>query len=144
MDKKCEIFMTISRFRERHSYLIEQYQYIEMHLEGIYASICSKTFQSGLDDVEKTNLYKLLLEIERIEKERNQIILPEEDRIILKEIINRRNYWVHDCYIKILIDDKADRIKRQADIDDLENDIRSAESECQRLFELKRKYMKIS
>ncbi len=126
--------MTIKQFRERHSILIEHYQFIEMHLEGIYASICSKKFHEGLHDVEKTNLFRLLFNIEEIEKGENKSVIDSDDKELLRKILPRRNYWVHNCYTEPIFDRKTDDIKKQA-VDVLEEDIRDAEVLRQKLYE---------
>lgn len=131
--------MTINEFREKHSYLIEQYQYIEWNLEGIYAFICKKRFLEGLKDVERTNPYRLLVEIEKIEQETKCPVFTDGERQSLRTVIQRRNYWVHNCYIEILFERKTDNIKKQSDIDELINDIRATESLRQRIFEIKSK-----
>lgn len=131
--------MTIKQFRERHSYLIEQYQFVERELEGIYAKICPQGFCEGLHDVEKTNLNKLLMCIEEIERKSGRDILPESVRSDLRSLLPRRNFWVHDCYVKMQFDSKTDDIKKQSDVEDLENDVRVAETLRQRLFEIKTK-----
>ncbi len=48
--------MNIDKFRIMHSTIIEHYQFIEHHLEGIYATLCEKNFLLGLEDVEKSNI----------------------------------------------------------------------------------------
>ncbi len=133
--------MTIEQFRNKHSLLIEHYQYIEMHLEGIYASICAKEFQEGLNDVEKTNLYKLLVAVEDLEKQKNITVFTKEEKRMLREIFQRRNYWVHNCYTEMVFDRKTDDIKNQTDVDALEMDIQNAEAIRQRLYELKTEVM---
>ena len=49
--------MELDEFRIKHSLLIEQYQYIELHLEGIYACICKSGFFNGLEEVEKSRSF---------------------------------------------------------------------------------------
>ncbi len=127
--------MIIKQFRERHSLLLEHYQYIEMHLEGIYAALCNKNFHDGLQDVEKTNLFRLLVNIERIEKDTGRSVIASVDKMLLKRIIQRRNYWVHNCYTEPIFERKTDNIKDQV-VDVLEDDIRDAESLRQNLYEV--------
>ena len=110
--------MKIDQFRIWHSLLIEQYQFIEMHLEGISAFFCNEGFMKGLKDGEKANLRQLLVKIETIEKAEQYPILSAEERILLNHVIERRNYWVHDCYTEIIFDAKTDDLKNRKDIDD--------------------------
>ena len=134
--------MTIKSFRERHSYLIEQYQWIEWELETIYASIGHRNFHEGLHDVEKTNLNKLLTYIVETEKDTGREILTESEKAELRNLLPRRNYWVHNCYTEIRFDSKTEDISNQSDVDALENDIRIAEALKNRLFDIKRKVIK--
>lgn len=36
--------MTLDKFRVLHSTLVEHYQFVELHLEGIYAAVFRKSF----------------------------------------------------------------------------------------------------
>ena len=52
--------MVLKEFRINHSTLIEHYQFIEAHLEGIYAALSGKSFADGIREIEKdkrTELY---------------------------------------------------------------------------------------
>ena len=62
--------MNLEKFRMTHSLLIEHYQFIEAHLEGIYAAVCGKPLLEGLKDVEKDGLSGILGDILRVEREK--------------------------------------------------------------------------
>ena len=55
--------MDLREFRIHHSTLIEHYQFIEAHLEGIYATVSGKPFLDGIKEVEKGSLSSVLREI---------------------------------------------------------------------------------
>lgn len=129
--------MTQEQFRIKHSSLIEHYQYIEMHLEGICASLCRDGFIKGLQDVEKTNLHGLLVEIAKAERDENFQIFTDEEKARLKELVQQRNYWVHKCYYDIIFDRKTKDVKKRKYADMLNADIRNAEDMEERLFEIK-------
>ncbi len=131
--------MKLEQFRKRHSLLIEHYQYIEMHLEGIYAALSGKHFYQGLKEVERATLYRLLISIEEIEG--STPVFTDEQKEELKKLFGRRNFWVHECYTKMTFDHKTDDIKAQPDKDMFEEDIRKAELMRNSLFEIKRKLM---
>ena len=61
--------MTLEKFRILHSTLVEHYQFIEAHLEGIYAAVSGKTLLEGLKDVEKDSIHRILKAIKKAEKE---------------------------------------------------------------------------
>ena len=55
--------MVLKEFRIHHSTLIEHYQFIEAHLDGIYAAISGKPFLDGIKEVEKDSLSGVVREI---------------------------------------------------------------------------------
>ena len=100
--------MTLNEFRLFHSELIENYQFIEFNLEGIYAALSSKSFCEGLEDVEKTNLHNLRLLIAKMEKHIGEPVFTEEENIVLEKVIQERNFWVHNCYVDLTFGHKED------------------------------------
>ena len=70
-DKKGGGNMTLEKFRILHSTLIEHYQFIEAHLEGIYAALLDKPFGEGIREIERDSLSGVVREIREIEKEQN-------------------------------------------------------------------------
>lgn len=97
----------MDKFRILHSMTIEHYQFIEFHLEGIYALMCGKCFSAGLEDVEHDAIGRLLAQIKHIEKETQIEILPKPMYERLKQIRVRRNFWCHNCYIDMRFDQKT-------------------------------------
>ncbi len=126
--------MTLETFRERHSLLIEHYQFIEFHLEGIYAFLNDKGFFDGIKVVEKTNLQKLFDMVQVTTRKNNLQLFSEEDMTAIQNAIQRRNYWVHECYTVICTDGRS--IKKQSDVDLLEKDIREACRIREMLYEI--------
>lgn len=126
--------MTLEGFRIKHSTLIEHYQYIEMHLEGIYAALSGKGLIDGLQDVEKDAITRIINLIKSLDP--NDAVLTEEDQTRLSAIVARRNYYVHDCYTKMVFDRHTDapdnKYSRQ-----LIDDIREANQMREYLFEKK-------
>lgn len=117
--------MKLQEFRLLHSELVENYQYIEFHIEGIYAKLCGKDFYSGLCDVNKTNLHALIAMTRKAEYERGLTVLEGEYEK-LNDICLRRNFWIHNCYIDLLYDEKRDCFKKQTDIEKMYEDLRNA------------------
>lgn len=132
--------MTLEKFRLTHSELIEHYQFIEHNLEGIYAIICKKDFISGLEDVEKSNIGRIVNEIMRIEKEENLSIIPQEIYEQIGNAIERRNFWCHNCYVDMTFK-LSGELKKQEDINRLISDMRDAEELRKILFEIKSKIL---
>lgn len=128
--------MTLEKFRIIHSTLIEQYQYIEFNLEGIYAAVSGKDFVSGLEDVETSNIGKLILEIKKIEAQDNTTIISVELYNRIEQARIRRNFWCHNCYVDMLFNGKGDP-KKEEDIRTLMNDLREAEDLRNVLQEIK-------
>ena len=129
--------MTLEKFRIQHSMLIEHYQYIEAHLEGIYAAISGKPLLDGLSDVEKDNLHHILKEIKHIEKQNNISILTNDEYTSLQQIIARRNFWCHNCYYDIVFDRKKGGPKKFEDIKIMNRDLMEAEVWREKLYDMK-------
>lgn len=129
--------MTNQEFRLAYSEIMEHYQFIEEHLERIYASLTddSRFYFEGFQDVEKTNLRRLITEIQKLEDTRGEKVLADE---LIKEIENickRRNFWAHECFTKLLFRANGN-VKRESDVEMMRNDIKTAYDMRNRLFEL--------
>lgn len=129
--------MKLEEFRIKHSALIEQYQFIELHLEGIYAAVSGKDFISALDDVELSNIGKLVFEIQKIENQTNISVIPIEVYNRIDESRLRRNYWCHNCFVDMAFKPNGDP-QKEKDISTLKRDLREAEELREILFEIKR------
>ena len=137
-DKKvARASMTLERFRIYHSLLIEHYQYIESHLEGIYACISGKGFFESLRDVSRDSIGRLVAEIKDIDKYRK--ILSEEKYEELAGLCQRRNFWCHDCYYDMCF--VSGGVKKQEDALKLVKDLQTAEELRAFLFERQRELM---
>lgn len=130
--------MTLQDFRINHSKLIEQYQYIESRLEGIYSRICADTFMGGLKEVETDTIRRLINRITRYENETKTAILPQGIRQRLETIIEARNFYVHNCYWEMAVTRKnrVEVIKHDAVAHKLLNALRQAEELHEDLFNL--------
>ena len=118
--------MTLEEFRLIHSELIENYQFIEFHLEGLYGLICEDGFFNGIDEVEKYSLTRLISEFETLDKEREKPLLSEQIYSRLYELCDRRNVWVHECYTSMCFDPKTGGLKKEADRQALLKDFRES------------------
>ena len=128
--------MNLEQFRIQHSTLIEHYQFIEAHLEGIYAALSGKSLLDGLADVENDNMNRILNEIKKIEDQNNISVLTKDDLISLREVIARRNFWCHNCYYDLVFDKKTGGLKKFKDIQIMNNDLMEAEKWRQKLYDL--------
>lgn len=90
--------MTIEEYRIRHSMLIEQYQWIEFDLEGLFAFICGEPFHEAIQEIEKDSIGGVVREIKKIEEERNIVVFFDSEYEELDQIRQRRNFWSHACY----------------------------------------------
>lgn len=85
---------------------MEQYQFIERELEGIYAALSGKHFYFGLKDVETFSISKVIRMIQEQEKINHIRVISDAEYEGLKSICQRRNFWTHNCYTEMVFDRK--------------------------------------
>jgi len=93
--------VTKPEFREKHSELIEYYQYIEMHLKGICAEILAdqeRDWYDRLNDYESDPFGKLVMQIKALQSQKQLALFSESDFEALENLRKARNYWVHQCF----------------------------------------------
>lgn len=129
--------MTLEEYRIRHSMLIEQYQWIEFDLEGLYAAISDTPFPKALREIEKDSIGGVMREIKKIEREKNITVFSGDEYQELDKLRERRNFWSHVCYTEAY--DKITGVPRNAQI--LLTDLRSAENFLEHLRQIKGTYM---
>ena len=134
--------MDLKEFRIAHSTLIEHYQFIEAHLEGIYAAVSAKPFLDGLREIEKDSLGGVVRELRQLEREKGFSILSEEEYTDLRQIIERRNFWCHCCYFEMCFDRKTGGPARVRDVQTLFEDMRTAEQWREMLYRRKLELIK--
>lgn len=118
-----------------HSKLIEHYQYVEKWLEYIYASLREKHLYEGLEEVEKSNSTEILKRISKIEHDKSITVFTEQQYTEIKTLIERRNFWTHECYVDMVFDRKTDAPKKESDIAKLYMDIEEASRVREWLFQ---------
>ena len=129
--------MILKEFRIAHSTLIEHYQFMETHLEGIYAAVSDKPFGIGLKEIEKGSLSDAVRAIKELEKEKNIRIFTEEEYRQLRQIIDRRNFWCHCCYYELSFDLQTGGPAKVSDVQILLEDLKTAEQWREQLFRKK-------
>ena len=129
--------MTLEEYRIQHSMLIEQYQWIEFDLEGLYAAISDEPFCEALREIEKDSIGGVVREIKRIEKEKNIVIFSEDEYQELDMLRERRNFWSHVCYTEAY--DKNTGVPRNAQL--LLTDLRNAKTVLEQLRKIKDMHM---
>ena len=129
--------MVLKEFRIAHSTLIEHYQFIETHLEGIYAAVSGKPFWDGLKEVEKGSLSSAVREIREIEREKEIQIFTDDEYKQLRQLVERRNFWCHCCYYEMSFDMKTGGPAKVSDIHRLFEDMKTAEQWREQLFHKK-------
>lgn len=129
--------MDLKEFRILHSTLIEHYQFIEAHLEGIYAAVSDKPFLVGLQEVEKDSLGGVVREIKELERGKKTQIFTEDEYQQLRKIIERRNFWCHCCYFEMAFDRQTGGPAKVRDVQTLFADMKTAEDWREQLFQKK-------
>lgn len=108
--------MELKDFRLMHSELVEHYQFIEFHLEGICAVLYGGSLYDGMKQVEKHSISRLIQEVRRLEKGRSASILTEDEWQELEQVNARRNFWCHECYVDLVFDLKTGGLKNISDL----------------------------
>ena len=133
--------MDLDEFRRVHSELVEHYQFIEHHLEGIYSALQDKYFYDGLVEVEKDNIPRLIHRILSIQQKNGEVVLSEEDLSRINNAYERRNFWCHNCYVDLVFDRKTGGPSHLNDVKAMMSDLVEAKSLRDELFERKLSYM---
>ena len=129
--------MVLKEFRIEHSTLIEHYQFIEAHLEGIYAAISGKPFGEGVKEVEKGSLSSVVREIRGVEKEKQIRFFTDEEYQQLSQLIERRNFWCHCCYFDMAFDLQTGGPAKVRDVHQMFDDMKTAKKWRDYLFDKK-------
>ena len=119
--------MTLEEFRITHSTLIEHYQFIEAHLDGIYAAVSDKPFSVGVKEVERDSLSGVIREIRDLEKEKRLRIFSDNAYKQLRQITERRNFWCHSCYFEMAFDLQTGGPAKVRDVQKLFEDLKTAQ-----------------
>lgn len=94
--------MEIKEYRIIHSEIIEQYQLIEFHLEGLFAIMLESdnNFLELAHRVENDAMGELIRKVRFLVKEyKYQDILTKDDFKILDQIRDDRNYYCHENFL---------------------------------------------
>ena len=112
--------MDNQEFRINHSQIIEEYQFIEWHLEGIFGLLEYGNFEELTHRVENDAMGELIRKVRFLVKENKVSCLNKEDFATLDEIRDDRNFWCHSNFLDIHDDSKSyidqlTRIKKDLD-----------------------------
>ena len=129
--------MVLKEFRITHSTLIEHYQFMESHLEGIYAALSDKPFGDGIREIEKDSLSGVVRELRELEEKKHITIFSGEEYKQLRKVIERRNFWCHCCYYELSFDLKTGAPAKVQDVQELLEDLKTAEQWREKLFQKK-------
>lgn len=96
--------MDIKEFRVKHSELVEQYQFIEFHLEGLFAIMQNDgdNFVELAHRVENDAMGELIRKVRFLIKEKkHQDLLTKNDFANLDDIRDDRNFWCHSNFLEL-------------------------------------------
>lgn len=129
--------MVLKTFRITHSTLIEHYQFIESHLEAIYAAVSDGPFWNVLEEIEKDSLGGVIRELEYIDTEKGLNLFTFEEYAALRSLTTRRNYWCHFCYCDMAFNLKTGAPAEMEDVENMLEDMKIAQTWRDRLFRTK-------
>lgn len=99
--------MEINEYRILHSQIIEQYQLIEFHLEGLFALMQGQgnNFEELAHRVENDAMGELIRKVRFLVKEyKYQDIITKQDFSDLDKIRDDRNYYCHENFLENKVD----------------------------------------
>ena len=127
--------MDEQQFQIFYSTGMEHYQFIELHLEGIYAQLSGKQFCDGLQDVGRDGLYRIIRKIQEQEKITGLQVFSNEEYKELDVINQRRNFWVHSFWTELVFDCTTGLPKKIMDMQKLQQDVQKASSMRKNLYD---------
>ena len=95
--------MNLNEYRILHSQIIEQYQLVEFHLEGLFALIVSdgNNFEQLARRVENDAMGELIRKVRFLVKEyKYNDIITKDDFESLDKIRDDRNYYCHENFLE--------------------------------------------
>lgn len=115
--------MNINEYRIIHSKIIEQYQLIEFHLEGLFALMQGQgsNFEELTHRVENDAMGELIRKVRFLVKEyKYNDILTKNDFSTLERIRDDRNYYCHENFLENRTDNytsnRSSSIEKDLDI----------------------------
>lgn len=99
--------MELNEYRILHSQIIEQYQLIEFHLEGLFALMQGQgnNFEELAHRVENDAMGELIRKVRFLIKERkHQDVITKHDFNDLDRIRDDRNYYCHENFLSNITD----------------------------------------
>ena len=95
--------MNLNEYRIFHSQIIEQYQLVEFHLEGLFALIVNdgNNFEQLARRVENDAMGELIRKVRFLVKEyKYNDIITKNDFELLDKIRDDRNYYCHENFLE--------------------------------------------
>lgn len=95
--------MNLNEYRIFHSQIIEQYQLVEFHLEGLFALIVNdgNNFEQLARRVENDAMGELIRKVRFLVKEyKYNDIITKDDFESLDKIRDDRNYYCHENFLE--------------------------------------------
>ena len=120
--------MVLKSFRVTHSTLIEHYQYIEAHLEAIFAALSDEPFWNALEEIEKDSLGTVIRDLQVVDKQKGLNLFTDDEYAALKDLTVRRNYWCHFCYCDLTFNLKTGGPAHKKDVETMLSDLKTAEA----------------
>ena len=121
--------MEIDEYRVYHSKVIEQYQLVEYHLEGLFAIMLSDgdNFLELAKRVENDAMGELIRKVKFLVKQYNYSnIITKNDINLLYKIRDDRNYYCHENYLKMRYAEKHNEPEERTK-ESIKNDLKMCE-----------------
>ncbi len=91
--------MNLETFKILHSELIFFCQVLENDLKWIYSFMHKGDDFEIRDSLDHKNLGQIIKMLKRLDNEDDDLLISNEDYNFLKQMKDKRNYWIHQAYI---------------------------------------------
>ncbi len=129
---------TEERFKAMHSEIIMYYQCIEHDMKRIYSGMAADDYYDCMDMLDGKNWGEILNKLKKLDYSDGHPYFTEKEYNLLDEIRERRNYWIHQCYLDFVY--KRNEYERNQRLERLYLQL---ENERNRAYKLHRKMQDI-
>ena len=131
--------MKLDKFRLIHSEMIEYYQRTEICIRELYSIVCEYEGCEQAVDADWGDIFEVLDELDLMAENSKAIVL---DDIVLPHaelMLQKRDYWLFECYLDIKLDKATQSITDVNAIKNIVEDYGDISTVCEMLLTARKK-----